>query len=303
MGSAQIRFLRQTFYAPGICDKEMTEILTREEIHSRELEMLAFFDDLMKKHRLTYFMSGGTLLGAVRHKGFIPWDDDADLMMPRDDYEKLLELFDNNDRFRLSCIDNDPKYQYPYARLWDPETEIEWATYDTERIGLFVDIFPIDGFPDSRLLSNLHIINIRLLTELWHTVMKAGPGNDLHFKRLRRMVRPFLHQDPQYYLRLINKTGKRYPFKSSRYAGVSTLTHYMFRERNPKEIYDETVRLPFENLSLPAPSGYAVYLTNLYGDYMTPPPEDSRRTDHTFAVRRRMAENGMLSVNDVTLKE
>ncbi len=267
--------------------KEMTKILTREEIQCRELKLLAYFDGFMRKHNLTYFMSGGTLLGAVRHKGFIPWDDDADLMMPRDDYEKLLSLFKDEDEYRLSSIETDPEYQYPYARLWDPATEIEWSNYDTEKIGVFVDIFPIDGFPDSRLLSDIHVINIRLLTELWHTVMKAGPGNDLHFKKLRKMVRPFLKDDPQVYLRRINKAGKRYSWKNSRFAGVSTLTHYMFKERNPKNIYEETVYLPFEHLSLPAPSGYSTYLTNLYGDYMTPPPESARKTDHTFAVKER----------------
>ena len=98
-----------------------------KEIQNDCLEVLRAFDLYAKNNNLKYYMAGGTLLGAVRHQGFIPWDDDVDLMMPRKDYEFLIHHF-HNDRYEISSCETDGTYHTPFARVWDKQTRIEWKT-------------------------------------------------------------------------------------------------------------------------------------------------------------------------------
>ena len=97
-----------------------------KEIQSIGLEILCAFDAFAKKHNLTYYLSGGTLLGAVRHKGFIPWDDDIDLMMPRPDYQYLIHHFQHK-QYHLSCCDLERDYCSFQARIWDTNTSLVWG--------------------------------------------------------------------------------------------------------------------------------------------------------------------------------
>lgn len=254
--------------------------LSLKEIQNRDLKLLIYFDTFAKEHNLTYYLSGGTLLGAVRHQGFIPWDDDVDIMMPREDYERLIAEFRETEQYKLLSYETDPEYENHYIRITDKRTIREWHLFETKKTGLFLDIFPMDGFPSSSLLSLLHTLLIRYYFELWNTVMKPGVDCDLHFQKLRKIIKPLLKHTPRYYGLKINCIAKKYDYNRCSYAGVAIITHYMFRERNKRSIYEKKQYLQFEGHMFPVPGNYDVYLHNLYGDYMKLPPEENRKPHH-----------------------
>lgn len=255
--------------------------LTVEDIQKRGLEMLSFFDKYASEHNIKYFLSGGTLLGAVRHQGFIPWDDDIDLMLPRDDYERLIEDFEETEEYKILSCDKMADYEYDYARIIDKSTKLEWKDYKTSQMGVFVDLFPIDGFPRSRALSNLHSIHVFFIKNLWASAMVPGEWNKSRVAGVRNLIRIFTAK-PNNYCNHINRIAKMYDYNKCDYAGVAITTHYLFKERNRRAIYDEVVRLNFEKLLLPAPKQYNEYLEQLYGDYMKLPPEEKRISEHEF---------------------
>lgn len=122
--------------------------LSEREIQLSILQILQYFDSYCKKYQLRYYLSGGTLLGAIRHKGFIPWDDDIDVCMPRPDYEKLLITFKNNanEKYLLSSFDVGNSYR-PYVKILDLKTKVISKNSEDEQY-LWIDVIPVDGLPD-----------------------------------------------------------------------------------------------------------------------------------------------------------
>ena len=127
--------------------------LNSDEVKKIELQLLLKFDELCKKHDLQYSLCGGTLLGAIRHKGFIPWDDDIDVMMPRDDFEKLLKLEKTqaSDQVEKLVSWKSGKSIYPFIKMINTKTVLKEKYLDKEyTTGVWIDIFPIDGMPEDQ---------------------------------------------------------------------------------------------------------------------------------------------------------
>ena len=259
--------------------------LNCKEIQSIGLEILRAFDEFANKHGLTYFLSGGTLLGAVRHKGFIPWDDDVDLMMPRPDYEYLIHHF-HHERFHLSCCELERDYCSFQARIWDTRTILVWGKEfaHEKRIGAFIDIFPMDGFPDSEFLTKIFLMRVKARRFLSSEKVRAGYKKEEKFITIKKLVMPFVRKDANTYVRRMAQFAQSYKYDSSNYVGVIGTGAHLFREKNPKSAYQTTVYLDFEGMKFPAPVGYDGYLRQLYGDYMKLPPEDQRVSEHTFKL-------------------
>src|SRR4051794_23693513 len=153
--------------------------MTPAELRSVQLELLGVVDELCEQHGLRYFLWAGTLLGAVRHGGVIPWDDDIDLAMPRSDYERLCaELPDvMGDSVDLYTQDGHPDYEYPFARVADNRTLIVEGSRISVPMGAFIDIFPMDGWPRGGLMSRLHrlvIAWLHLLVAVWGARPRRG---------------------------------------------------------------------------------------------------------------------------------
>lgn len=258
--------------------------LNLKQIQERGLMLITSFDQFAKENDIHYYLSGGTLLGAVRHKGFIPWDDDIDIMIPRPDYEKLIRIFEHP-KYKLSCVDNDDHYGTPYARIWDTDTRLISDTKNQIEMGVFIDIFPIDGFPKSKLLTNIHLFISFFYMVLIVTLMqKEDHPQNQRYKNLKRILKMIFRKTPNYYGKKLNKYTQKYSYEKCDYVGVKVTHQYLFHEKNSKSIFAETKYFDFENIKLPVPGGYHYYLSNLYGNYMKLPPEDKRISKHNFHI-------------------
>lgn len=268
------------------------------EAKSRLVEMAAYLDKKCDENGLTLFMSGGTLLGAVRHKGFIPWDDDIDLYLSRPEYDRLIEIFraeGNCGRYKLLTRELDGKYRYTYAKLVDARTRLfEGGGEAGTDLGLYVDIFPVDGLGDSveqakrqMKKANFYItLNLALLVSPWRKnvsflknlaiafLRRAALlyGEDRLHEKLYALARSLPYGDSVYVGEYIDETGDR-------------------RIMNREEIYGGYVLMDFEGIKLKAPVGWDKWLTLFYGDYMTLPPEEKRVSLHDYELYDIDGEN------------
>ena len=261
------------------------EKLTCKEIQSHCVEMLRYFDAYATSRNITYYLSGGTLLGAVRHQGFIPWDDDVDLMLPRKDYERLIHDFDGGGRYEIISCETNDEYGTPFARIWDKRTALKWTSSREVPIGVFIDLFPIDGFPENEIVSKLYMNYLKLCRTKVNSAIRTTFQKGERFKIIKKGLKYVWRKSANYYARRQNAIVKKYTYENSKYVGVTTTTVHIYRERNLKtDVFSGTLYLPFEQLQLPVPSGYDRYLQHLYGDYMKLPPVDQRWSEHNFVI-------------------
>lgn len=246
------------------------------QIKQLELGILDYIADKCHEHRLRYYLAYGTLLGAVRHQGFIPWDDDIDIAMPRPDYEKLIEIVKNDhlSPFRISSL-HDADYYYEWAKVYDSRTHVVETNVRTMKMGVWVDIFPLDGAvrPDhpSRWRFTLRT---RPRVAAVYTVLP--PTNHVWMKpfvwlmwQICRSIgfRPFL--------RSTDRLSQRHNFDDSPYAGYLA-DHGSKKHIYHRNMFDNPIQLPFEGRQFYAPHDYDEMLRSLYGDYMQLPPEEQR---------------------------
>lgn len=253
-----------------------------EEAKAVELQILLCFVKFCDQHGLKYYLAYGTLLGAVRHQGFIPWDDDIDVQMPRDDYNRLIQLFNSNVSVPYYKL-IDPlcgRARHPFVKIIDERTiKLESGVdYSNGTLGIDIDVFPVDGQP---LADDCFEKWYRKLQKLYRTHSYCIMTNE---GRLRRRIGvPVIRFLSGGRIRVLRKTKTlhdKYPYEKAEYVGAVESSFNSRGNRSPKSLYESTVLLPFEGYDLKAPVGYKSILQSMYGDFMTLPPAEKQVTHH-----------------------
>ena len=267
----------------------MQDLLSTRQIQQIGLNMLKYLDALCTQHGLRYFLSGGTLLGAVRHQGFIPWDDDVDVMMPRPDYNRLLALLSDIRHPRFAFLrETAADYATPYLRLMDTHTQVLPTEYLTQPIPhLFLDIFPIEGLPDNERRCRAFYRKMRLYDIMYQSARKGKFRANERLKPLKTCVHALamLTGGTAAWCRRFDRAAQQIEFGTTQHAGVCLIAHYGMRERMPISVFADSVPVRFEDGMFSAPVGYDRYLTGLYRNYMQLPPEHQRISLHRLECR------------------
>ncbi|SEF54927.1 lipopolysaccharide cholinephosphotransferase [Eubacterium ruminantium] len=261
------------------------EKMTLKEIQETDLNLMVEFDKVCRKYGLRYTLCAGSLIGAIRHEGFIPWDDDVDISMPRPDYEKLIRLNRKNNLFpdymRLACFE-DGTLDAPYMKIFDTRTRIKEEHYKQKDVSsLWIDIFPVDGLPASERKTRFHYKIGMILVKLnIISVVKLGYGKSgLKIVLKAIFLRPLARLIGRKKIaKLQRKVALKYSYNHSPRCGMVSWAYDGPGQVVEKEKYENLIEVPFEGHKFYSMKGYDEYLTGIFGDYMTPPPEEDRLT-------------------------
>lgn len=258
--------------------------LTLREIQLSELEILIEFDKICRENDLRYSLAAGTMLGAVRHKGFIPWDDDIDVMMPRPDYEKLREIFSqkaNLDKFALTD-DRGEKAEYPFIKMLNKEVIVDKSGF-AEVDHVWIDIFPLDGFSsdEKKALKAIKKAQLYKKVILVRKYDKLSSYHGRHSKLAFVLGRVYAKlYGVKRALKNSLKFALKRPYETSEYVGILTWGTYGLGERFLKSECENLTEVEFEGHKFYGVADCDSYLRGLYGDYMQLPPEEKRVSHH-----------------------
>lgn len=259
-----------------------------------ELDILKQVTEICKRHGLRYFLLGGTFLGAVRHQGFIPWDDDIDIGMPRADFEKFCKLAEGLSKpLGFVSYKNNKEHIYFHPRVYNFNSKvIDRSGVEEKETYAWIDVFPLDGMPGNNLVRKLHgfrllflrllfmysqfdkIVNVNLKNRVWYERVLIAIGKVIKFDKILN-TRKIMAK--------IDKTMQTYDYETSAYVG-NFMGAYKMKEVFPKKYYEETAEYEFEGLLCPAPKDYDAVLSQMYGDYMTPPAKEVQNKHSTDVI-------------------
>ena len=254
----------------------MNEI-TSKDLKRLQLDILVVIDKFCRINNIKYSLVFGTLLGAVRHKGFIPWDDDIDIAMPRPHYEKFIKLFPGyHHDYELVCSSTCKLCSNPYAKVSDIRTLAKKELYENDGLGVNIDVFPIDGVKNIYQISKIQ----RWLKYL--NTKKARLSRNRSFFSNVVVFWGKILLLPITLRKLIEKIENmctKYNYEECLTAAICCDAD-SYREFVPREIFDDLIELNFEGKQFFCPRRYDEYLTNTYGEYMQAPPEKKRISTH-----------------------
>lgn len=271
----------------------MIRELNLKEIQDVMLSNLCYFHDFCEQNNLTYYLAYGSLLGAIRHQGFIPWDDDVDVWMPRKDFDRLLALYKDgklDKKYKLCNRENTNNYPYGIPRLANMEYKYV-STFNVEKqfdIGIFIDIYPLDNYCNSD--EDVKEVN-KCIKELRskYFIYCCGKSDNKIIEIPKMLIHHFLHlvYGGGYSKKIDKKISKvlnKYTNDNDKYIGVPT---WEIGKRYNKNFFGDRILKDFENKKFYVPVGYKEILTIEYNDYMSPPPPDKRVPNHGYKIYKR----------------
>lgn len=256
-----------------------------EEIQRVLFDCLLYFKSMCEKNSLTYYLSNGTLLGAAKYGGFVPWDDDADVLMPREDYEKLLGIKEvDNSFYRLHSLRASKKWRLPYTKLSDVRTLLKEGNYNFgEKLGVSLDIFPLDKWNPHKFIAHPQSVYSELLKRMlsyslsdnFETV-KAGlkksvlkciwnAGHLLGYEKIGKLIDAELRRSRKYPKVLV---------------GCVAWTCHNIGDVLPAKLFERSTEISFCGEKFAAPIGYKTYLKSLYGNWCDDLAPEQQRSNH-----------------------
>ena len=264
------------------------KLLDFEDVKEIQLNILQNVHDFCMENDIIYFLDSGTLIGAIRHDGYIPWDDDIDICMTRNQYREFAAKFNkSSSRYKLVNHDNNPAYPYEFAKIVDTETVLIENVSNPYKLGINIDLFILDKVPnDEKILnkidSQIKLLNIFLQMK-YFKVSSIGKSNRV----FKIIATPFI-----YFIRLfysvnfiIEKMLKIHSLYENCDSDYYAWTSNRFFDKKmifKSEWFDEILVHKFENREFYIPVGYDEYLRTVYGDYLELPPENQRVTHHSY---------------------
>lgn len=268
--------------------------LTLEEIHKETLEILKKIIVICDELKINYFLAYGSLIGAVRHQGFIPWDDDLDLIMLRPDYDKFLQYCTEHEQmllpYKLMGRHNTPGFPFNISRFCDMRYKMVSDEITDAGMGMFIDIYPFDGAgsePDDVMKKTgkkrLFYLNCAFsaLRKHYHPSSKGLLHNLIKFPGhcFARIM------GADFFLDRLEKFKDTFPLEESKYV-ICMVWDWPIRLKEKKH-FEEFTYLPFEGIQVKVPKEYDAVLRSSYGDYMQLPPEDQRVPHHEYSLYRK----------------
>lgn len=272
----------------------MKEIFEINEVHNILYDALCYLDDFCNDNKIKYYLSNGTLLGAAKYGDFVPWDDDVDILMPRESYDRLMQMKEiNNSQYRLLCKQQVDSWRMPYAKLSYEETVLEEGSYDFgASFGLNLDIFPIDNWHPCKVIAKVQSLEMELLKRM--LVVANGGEFSTNKRGIKRVVLHLIwcvgkkigHQEVCNMIEQKTQKSKKYRERS---VGCVAWTCHATNEVLPKSIFQKTIYLSLRGRQFPVFEGYEEYLDKLYGKWREELPVDQQHSNHAIKVWRKNA--------------
>lgn len=270
------------------------EPLTLDEIHHVTLDVLKKIQEICKMHHIIYFVAYGSLIGAVRHKGFIPWDDDFDIMMLRPDYDRFCkvcnEFVNGHSDYALMNPDNNKDYPFNISRFCDLHYRMVRDDNEPDAgMGIFIDIYPLDGFGSDVSMIKGPLNQTKQILLRLSTIARSRmflPKHNIVKKIVRLPIWMGTHfLGGRFFYHLMKKIITRYNLSDSKYVGCFVWDAEMVYF--PKIYFEQTTSLQFEGITVDVPKEYDKVLRISYGDYMKLPPEEERHPTHDYQIFRK----------------
>lgn len=261
-----------------------------DELKKIELDILIYIDQVCTNNNLRYFLCGGTLLGAIRHKGFIPWDDDVDICMPRPDYDRFIEIMRQTDSKYKVLSPEQKDYYYTFSKVVDCETTLyECEHQPIDNMGVYVDIFPLEGMPSDQSICSKHFDDLNRLRLRINSFSFCKPKFRKNLIALLRTLYLYQKNKKDSLLKFqekYEKLARQYHYDESEYV-YATGGVYGRKDIFKRDLFLDLIKVEFEGTEFFAPQEFDAYLKQLYGDYMQLPPVEKRVSNHSYKAKYR----------------